>query len=139
MGVHAHTDAGALTVLCVDATPGLEIRRGQRWVPVEPREGALLINIGDIVQVWSNDRYVAPLHRVVSPECGGRYSAPFFLNPDYSVNYEPLDSMVDSARPARYRPINWGEFRELRSLGDYADHGQEIQLEQFLLQREAGI
>jgi isopenicillin N synthase-like dioxygenase len=138
MGVHAHTDAGVLTLLCVDANPGLQIWHDRQWVSVDPREDALLVNLGDIVQVWSNDRYCAPLHRVVTPAGAERYSAPFFLNPAYRANYAPLDCAVDSAHPARYRSINWGEFREQRSLGDYADHGEEIQLKHYRLHEETG-
>ena len=57
LGVNHHTDAGALTMLLQDDEPGLEVFKDGRWHLVEPREGALVINIGDIVQVWSNDRY----------------------------------------------------------------------------------
>lgn len=47
------------------------------------------------------------------------------------MNYAPLPAMVSDTRPARYREINWGEFRARRAHGDYADQGQEIQIEHF--------
>ena len=93
------------------------------WHVVEPRPDALVINIGDIVQVWSNDRYFAALHRVIASAERERFSIPFFLNPGYDTNYAPVPTMVDANRPARYRAINWGEFRRRRADGDYADYG----------------
>jgi isopenicillin N synthase-like dioxygenase len=66
LGVGEHTDSGALTLLLQDDQPGLEVRRHGRWHLVQPLDGALVVNIGDIVQVWSNDRYAAALHRVIS-------------------------------------------------------------------------
>ncbi len=131
LGINHHTDAGALTVLLQDDQPGLEVYRHGRWHLVEPTPQALVINIGDIVQVWSNDRYPASLHRVLANPEHARYSAPFFLNPAYSTDYAPLPSVVDAEHPARYRPINWGEFRSGRAAGDYADLGAEIQIRDF--------
>ncbi len=90
-----------------------------------------MINIGDIVQVWSNDRYEAPLHRVLASTGTPRYSAPFFFNPTYTTDYAPLPSLCDETEQLRYKPINWGEFRAGRAAGDYADYGEEIQISQF--------
>ncbi|HEY3518100.1 MAG TPA: 2OG-Fe(II) oxygenase family protein [Gammaproteobacteria bacterium] len=124
LGVNPHTDAGALTLLLQDEQPGLEVLHGDEWHLVEPRREALVVNIGDIVQVWSNDRYTAALHRgLVAPDAE-RFSAPFFFNPAYSAQYAPLPSTVDAEHPPRYRPIGWGEFRARRAAGDYADHGE---------------
>jgi isopenicillin N synthase-like dioxygenase len=131
LGVNHHTDAGALTLLLQADEPGLEVFKDGAWHLVEPTPGALVINIGDIVQVWSNDRYHAALHRVTASASRDRYSAPFFLNPAYQACYAPLPTTVDAAHPARYRPINWGEFRGLRSAGDYADCGEEIQIKHY--------
>jgi isopenicillin N synthase-like dioxygenase len=131
LGVNHHTDAGALTLLLQDDQPGLEVHKDDVWHLVEPRDDALVINLGDIVQVWSNDRYQAALHRVIASERSERFSAPFFLNPAYCTNYAPLPSTVDADHPPRYREINWGAFRAGRAAGDYADHGEEIQISHF--------
>lgn len=127
-GVGEHTDSGALTVLLQDDQPGLEVCRDGRWHLVQPLAGALVINIGDVVQVWSNDRYRAALHRVITDPERDRYSVPFFLNPSYETTYEPLPTTATTDEPARYRPIRWREFRALRAAGDYADLGEEIQI-----------
>jgi isopenicillin N synthase-like dioxygenase len=90
-----------------------------------------VINIGDIVQVWSNDRYRAALHRALVRPDVERFTAAFFLNPPYSVDYAPLPSVVDDGHPARYRTINWGEFRSRRTAGDYANQGEYAQISQY--------
>ena len=132
MGVHQHTDAGALTLLLQDEVGGLQIRQGGEWIDVPPMPGTMVVNIGDIVQVWSNDLYQAPLHRVVASARRDRYSLPYFFNPVYEANYSPLAQQTGPDRPARYGQINWGHFRRERQHGDYGDYGDEIQISDFL-------
>ncbi len=127
LGVNHHTDSGALTVLMTDEVPGLEVYLRGAWQPVPQVEGALIINLGDVIQVWSNDRYTAPLHRVRCNDSSERVSVPFFFNPRDNYNYAPLGDPAE----ARYRPINWGEFRNMRAAGDYTDLGTEVQIEHF--------
>jgi isopenicillin N synthase-like dioxygenase len=133
LGVHHHTDAGALTLLLQDDQPGLQVHRDGAWYLVEPRPDALVVNIGDVVQVWSNDRYQAALHRVLASHDAERYSAPFFFNPASEATYEPLSSVCGDSEPPRYRSIEWGAFRAARAAGDYADCGEEIQISHFRL------
>ena len=128
LAIGHHTDAGAVTVLLQDDQPGLQVFRKGTWFDVPPVPDALTINIGDVVQVWSNDRYPAPLHRVTAHASRERFSAPFFFNPAYGTDFAPL------VGPPRYRAINWGEYRAARSAGDYADIGEEIQLSHFRTQ-----
>lgn len=128
LGIHHHTDAGAVTVLLQDGVSGLQVYRDGLWHDVQPLAGALVINIGDMVQVWSNDRYRAPVHRVLAMERAERCSLPFFFNPAYRAVVAPLDNLVDAAHPARYRPISWSEFRRRRADGDFADYGAEVQI-----------
>ena len=134
LGINQHTDAGALTLLLQDEQPGLEVFRNGQWHLVEPRSDALVINVGDIVQVWSNDRYRASLHRVITSSTAQRFSAPFFFNPSYRSHYEPLPATIDISHPARYQAINWGEFRALRAAGDYESLGEEVQISHYCVQ-----
>lgn len=127
LGISHHTDAGAVTVLIQDGLPGLQVYHQDQWLDVTSERGAVVINIGDVVQVWSNDVYRAPLHRVVASARTPRTSIPYFLNPAYSYSYAPLSGR------ARYRAINWGEFRAQRSAGDYADLGAEVQISDYLI------
>ena len=133
LGIHHHTDAGALTVLLQDEVGGLQVHRNDRWHDIPPVEGALVINTGDMMQVWSNDTYRAPSHRVLAMENCDRYSIPFFFNPAANARVKPLPSVVSESRPEAYRPIEWAEFRGRRTDGDYADYGTEVQISQYRL------
>lgn len=134
LGISRHTDAGILTILWQDSA-GLEVYTGTKehnndgkWILVEPIPGALTINIGDMFQVLSNSVFKAAEHRVRKSKTSPRYSAAYFYNPNYDFVVSPL---VESDAIARYRPIEWGHFRHQRFLGDYADFGKEIQIEDF--------
>ena len=131
LGIHPHTDAGALTVLLHDEVSALEINLDGQWILVKPVTGSLVINIGDIVQVWSNDRYSAPVHRVRASRDRERYSLPFFFNPVQEAVYAPLAALTNEQSPPRYRSITWGEFRWKRQQGDYADYGAENQISDY--------
>lgn len=125
LGIHHHTDAGALTVLLTDGEPGLQVEKGGAWIPVDPVPGGLVVNIGDMAQVWSNDAYVAPVHRVLAMEDRPRLSLAFFFNPAYPAVIRPLPSRTG---PPRYRDLPWAEFRRRRADGDFADYGTEVQI-----------
>lgn len=129
MALHHHTDAGALTILLQDDVGGLQVYHESTWVDVEPLPGGLVVNIGDMTQVWSNDRYPAALHRVLPRTTRERYSIPFFFNPSYDTDYAPLETVIDEG--AKYTTLNWGAFRQARTDGDYADVGKEIQIADF--------
>lgn len=131
MGVHHHTDAGALTVLLQDSVGGLQVYNNEAWYDVPPVDGALVVNTGDMMQVWSNDRYKAAIHRVRAMRTQERYSIPFFFNPAAEALVEPLPSVVSAGSPARYRPIHWANFRYKRTDGDFADYGDEVQISQY--------
>lgn len=128
LGVHHHSDAGALTLLWQSDTAGLQVYRDGYWFGIPPIHDAFVINIGDMVQVWSNDLYLAPQHRVIAMESVDRFSFPYFCNPSYDAIIEPLGSVSPE-----YRPIHWGEFRRKRADGDYADYGAEVQISDYRL------
>ncbi|CAN0449351.1 unnamed protein product, partial [Ascophyllum nodosum] len=130
LSVNRHSDAGALTVLLQESgTTALQVNykgTGQ-WVSIPPVDGALTINVGDMLQVWTNELFVAPEHRVLSQTDRDRFSAPFFYNPAL-----PQKNPLARQGVARYKPINWGEYRLKRFAGDYADEGtEEVQISHY--------
>jgi isopenicillin N synthase-like dioxygenase len=131
LGVHHHTDAGLLTILYQDDVAGLQAWHDDRFVVIEPVSGALTVDLGDMLTVWSNDRYHSPLHRVLAHESKTRHSAPFFYNPNYETTCMPIREIFAVGERSHYRPISWGHFRDQRSAGDYADYGDEIQIGNF--------
>ena len=130
LGIGHHTDAGALTILLQDGNSGLQFLRDEVWYGIQGEPDDLIVNLGDVVQVYSNDRYRAPLHRVIASRNQERFSAPFFFNPALSARYEPLPELCADV-PPHYRPIDWSEFRALRSSGDYANVGKEVQINDY--------
>lgn len=79
-----HTDYGSLTILLQDLVGGLQVRDRQgNWVDVKPTPGSYVINLGDLMQRWTNDEWVSTLHRVIAPQSmARRQSIAFFHNID---------------------------------------------------------
>jgi isopenicillin N synthase-like dioxygenase len=137
LGISPHQDAGFLTVLLQDDDcHSLQVLKDDKWITVHPEPGAFTINTGDMAQVWSNDKYKAPLHRVLSDENKERYSSPFFYNPPYDTMVEPCLASAGSGKEddettRQYYPVLWGYFRAVRFAGDLTDLGVEIQIDHF--------
>ena len=132
LAVGRHTDAGGVTILLMDGIRGLQMERNDVWTTIDCNRHDLIVNIGDMIQVLSNDIYIAPQHRVCASATNERFSAPFFLNPSWASVITPLPCCVaDDKIAANYRPLPWREFRSLRALGDYKDAGEEIQISRY--------
>lgn len=117
-----HTDSGLLTLLIQDATGGLEaFSTEDGWIEVEPRPATVVVNLADCMQVWTNDRYRAALHRVRPMDDTDRMSIPYFSNPQIDAVIAPIDELVTRA-PA-YRPFAFREFINARGADNYADAG----------------
>ncbi len=118
----AHTDYGILTVLLADDVPGLEIRRNDTWSPVPIVDGAVVVNLGDMLARWTNDRWVSTLHRVVPPpgDTGGpvrRRSIAQFLEADPDCVIECFPSCVAAGAEPKYAPVQAGEYLLSKLLG----------------------
>ncbi len=134
LGDHAlgdHTDPGVLTLLLQDDTGGLQAAtRAGDWIDVPPRPGTIVVNLGDVMQVWTNDRYRAAVHRVVPMTERSRFSIPFFSNPARDAVVAPVDELADGV--PRYRPFPWRELMKGRADDNYRDLGTEdIQISRF--------
>lgn len=91
-GVGPHSDISTITVLLQDDIGGLYVRRieDDTWIHVPPIKGALVINIGDVLQIISNDKYKSIEHRVVANKIKNRVSVPIFVNPAPDAVFGPL-------------------------------------------------
>lgn len=113
----AHTDYGAVTILLPENVPGLQVlTRGGQWMDVTAPPGAFVCNIGDLMQHWTNDRWVSTMHRVVNPPRDAaagnrRLSIPFFHQPNYDALIECLPSCCGPDHPPRYEPVTSGQHR----------------------------
>ncbi|MGK0149674.1 isopenicillin N synthase family dioxygenase [Pseudomonas putida] len=120
IGTGAHTDYGFLTILSQDSNGGLQVQnREGEWVSAPPVEDAFIVNIGDLVQAFTNDRYVATVHRVINVSGNARYSIPFFIDLDFDAKVEVVPTCVSEDNPARYQPYVCGKYKYERFLETY--------------------
>jgi len=103
----AHEDINLITLLLGAEEAGLELLdRDGRWLPVAPPPGAMVVNVGDMLQRLTNHVLPSTTHRVVNPAPDrrghSRYSMPFFLHPAPDFLIETLPGCVSDERPNRY-------------------------------------
>lgn len=119
-----HTDPGTITLLLQDDVGGLQTESlDNGWIDVPPVPGTIVVNLGDCMQAWTNDRYRAAVHRVLPMTTRRRFSIPYFSNPDRDAVISPVDELCDG--PARYRPFAWREFMAARAYDNFADLGTD--------------
>lgn len=111
IGAGAHTDWGLVTILAQDDIGGLEVCNADGdWVRATPLAGSFVVNIGDLLQRWSNDIYRSNLHRVRNDNPAPRYSLPFFMDGDHAVTVSCLPSCCSETQPARHAPCTIGDY-----------------------------
>lgn len=109
----AHTDYGCLTLLLADPTPGaLQVQtKSGAWIAADPVPGAFVVNIGDMMERWTNGVWRSTRHRVVHWGEGYRVSVPFFFEPDFEARVKPLEEcVVASGGERRFGEVGYGEF-----------------------------
>ncbi len=123
-----HTDFSGFTILRQDAAPGgLQVKIEGDWIDVPPVPGTLVINAGDLIQRWTNDRWISNVHRVVNPprdlKTGTRrLSIVLFTGPNSDAVIQCLPGCSDAAHPAKYPPIVAGLHSEERMRQTYGNH-----------------
>jgi len=107
LGIGAHSDYECFTVLAQDVVGGLEVRNADgQWIAVPPQPGAFVVNIGDMMARWTNDRFASTLHRVVNRSGRARMSIPFFHGVDYDTRIETLPGCLRPGEAPRYAPVS---------------------------------
>jgi isopenicillin N synthase-like dioxygenase len=109
-GLRPHSDTTAFTILLQDSVGGLQVQRADDWIEVPPIDGTFVINIGDMMARWTNDRFASTPHRVINRSGRERFSVPFFAIPDFDAVVACLPSCTGPGRPAKYPPLRVGEF-----------------------------
>ena len=111
LGAGAHTDWGALTFLLQDDAGGLEVQNiAGDWVYAPPLAGSFVVNLGDMIERWTNGWYRSTMHRVLNrARDRGRTSVAYFSNPDFNACVACLPTCTDASHPARYAPCTAGQ------------------------------
>ncbi len=110
-GAAPHTDWGCMTLLWQDQVGGLQVRnRAGQWIDAPYIEGTFVVNIGDMLERWSNDLFVSTPHRVVNASGRERYSIPMFYDPDFDTVVECLPNCSGPGNPPKYPRTVAGEY-----------------------------
>lgn len=108
-GVAPHTDYGCLTLLWQDATGGLQVRDASgEWVTAHPIDNTFVVNVGDLLARWSNDRFRSTPHRVINRSGVERYSMALFFDPDADTVIDPRVALRDD-EPSNYEATTCAE------------------------------
>ncbi|XVF40661.1 hypothetical protein PTKIN_Ptkin01aG0132400 [Pterospermum kingtungense] len=125
-GLMPHTDSDFLTILHQDQVGGLQLVKDGKWIEVKPNSEALIINIGDLFQAWSNDSYKSVQHCVVTNPTKERFSVAYFLCPSYETVIESC------SKPSVYRKFSFREYRQ-KVQEDAQKYGYKVGLPRFLV------
>ena len=108
IGVVPHTDSGGFTILWQDNNGGLEIQsKSGEWVGAPPIPDTYVINLGNMMQIWTNGMFSSTPHRVINTGGKDRYSIPLFVNPNRNAVIKPLVGTPDPS----FEPFKYGDYQ----------------------------
>jgi isopenicillin N synthase-like dioxygenase len=120
-GSAPHTDYGIMTILAQDRQAGLQVRpRNSDWIDAPSLSGSLVLNVGDMLERWTNGRFVSTPHRVVNRSTSDRYSIPYFFDTAMNEVIECLPTCTDAANPPRHVSVRYGDYLMDRLERNYA-------------------
>jgi isopenicillin N synthase-like dioxygenase len=107
LGCGAHTDYECFTLLSQSNQSGLQVQNNQgEWINAQPIPNTFVVNIGDLMQRWTDDKFKSTIHRVINTSGTTRYSIPVFFGPDY---FAEIKSLTTDQTP-KYPPVIAGEY-----------------------------
>ncbi|EFJ16739.1 hypothetical protein SELMODRAFT_421528 [Selaginella moellendorffii] len=121
IGCGEHTDYGLLTLVNQDPEiPALQVKNcSGKWLWADPVPGTFVVNIGDMLKIWSNGTYQPTLHRVLNSAMDFRVSVPFFYEPNFDTKVEPLSFCLGNSKEEE-KPVVYGEHLVKKVLTNFA-------------------
>lgn len=120
-GFAPHIDTNFLTLLAQSALPGLEVRTMEgEWIRPAPIPGAFVVNTGEMLTRYSNDRFIATPHRVINDNNALRHAIPFFYGPGLNAVIKPVPTCVSADNPAKYEPLLYADHRRKLNMTNFA-------------------
>lgn len=120
-GAARHSDYGCITILWQDPLGGLEVQNhAGDWIAAPFVPGTFVVNLGDLMQRWTNDRFVSSKHRVINRSGRERYSIPLFYDPAFDTLVECLPTCQGPGNPPKYEPISVGAWVTGKYNANYA-------------------
>ncbi|KAK7324348.1 hypothetical protein VNO77_27881 [Canavalia gladiata] len=110
IGTSKHSDGGCMTILLQGQMGGLQLLHDNQWINVPPMEGALVVNIGDLLQLMTNDKFISVQHRVLAKQQGPRISVASLFRTGISKVFGPIKELISEDRPLIYREISLKEY-----------------------------
>lgn len=111
-GVAPHTDYGCMTLVLQDDTGGLQVQgKDGEWLAAQPIEGTFVVNVGDLLARWTNDRFASTPHRVVNRSGRARFSAAVFVDPNEDT---PIEPVCRDGEARHYQPVTCGDYIRAR-------------------------
>jgi isopenicillin N synthase-like dioxygenase len=121
-GFAPHIDTNFLTLLARSALPGLEVRTTDgEWIRPPNVPNTFVVNTGEMLGRYSNDRYIATPHRVINDSKLLRHAIPFFFGPGLDAIVEPVATCVTADNPAKYEPLLYADHRRKLNITNF-DH-----------------
>jgi len=127
-GVGKHTDYGVLTILAQDSVGGLEVQSVDGdWIVAPPIDGSFVVNIGDMLEIWTGGRYKSTPHRVKNTTTADRLSAPFFFDPPFDCIIHPeINEQTDLNSPWA-KPFPYGQYIHNKVLHNFPELAEQTE------------